>query len=685
MEKVGMKLKPFSSLNQETVVISIKFFVLIFTIGAVFFQDLALIFKDALQTETTSYILALPFLIAYLVYRKRKMIRAVITVDDPDQPKKIKHLPTIIGILISITAMFAYGYGSYTFASLECHILALPIFASGLILILFNKQTLRQLAFPIAFLVLLTPPPAEILYTLGSTLSLIGSEVSYNIVRLVSIPATLISEYGSPVIQITRSAGTTINFAVDIACSGIYSLIGFLIFAVFIAYIMRDKTWKKLTLFVIGFPVIYILNIIRITTILLIGYHYGEEIALQLFHLLGGWALIFLGTFLLLIITEKLLRAQIFTKQPQKCPGCNPKPNLNYNSCLTCGRILKPASFRLPKTNIIKMATIIISAILLISIQAPVFALVEGPAQIMTQTSEGEQGNIQLLPQIEGYTLDFVYRDTNFEEAAGQDASLLYIYQPIDRTKEIVWVTIEIGPRSSLHSWESCIISHQLRIGRTPEGTQLDNKEIQIQENPPIIARYFAFQWVETNETQVVLYWFGTSYFKTNETTYEQNHLKISLITYPDTPQEITDVETLIPFAAAIASHWQPIKTLSAITVFLSQNGVHFAAITSASAIGIIIIYYLETRKQRKLNTNTYQKLSTPCKQIIDAVLETQKSTAATLHAIAGTYKNKTGKNIEKEELFQRISEVERIGVIKSYVTSNQDEPIQIWKAEIFS
>lgn len=42
--------------------------------------------------------------------------------------------------------MLLYWHGSYTFTPLEYHILTLPIFAAGLTLILFNPQTLRQVA-----------------------------------------------------------------------------------------------------------------------------------------------------------------------------------------------------------------------------------------------------------------------------------------------------------------------------------------------------------------------------------------------------------------------------------------------------------------------------------------------------------------------------------------------------------
>jgi hypothetical protein len=63
MEKVGLRLKLFPSLTQNTLAIVAKAATLIFATGAIFFQDLALIFNDALQTETTSYILVVPFLL----------------------------------------------------------------------------------------------------------------------------------------------------------------------------------------------------------------------------------------------------------------------------------------------------------------------------------------------------------------------------------------------------------------------------------------------------------------------------------------------------------------------------------------------------------------------------------------------------------------------------------------------
>lgn len=266
-----------------------------------------------------------------------------------------------------------------------------------------------------------------------------------------------VSEYGNPTIMVVRPDKTVVPFTVDIACSGIYSLIGFIIFAAFIAYIARERPWKKAAILSIGFPLIVLLNITRITIILGIGYNYGEQLALQVFHFAGGWALLFLGTLTILLVSEKILKT---TRAPQPCQECDQEPDASSRDiCPECGKLLKHPQMRLRRTDMAKIATIGVALILLLYIQAPVFALTQGPAQILIQTPSGERGNTQILPQIQGYNLTFIYRNTDFEQEAKQDASLVYAYVP-NTNKEQVWATVEIASSTtSLHRWETCLIT----------------------------------------------------------------------------------------------------------------------------------------------------------------------------------------------------------------------------------
>jgi len=670
--------------NRYSLYLALKIATIVVTVLAIFHQDLIMVINDALQSDFMSYILAVPFIFAYLIYRKRKMLTAVIPIENKHQTKDIKYLPTIAGIILSATAVLLYWHGSYTFMPLEYHMLTLPIFVAGLLLILFNPQTLRQLAFPIAFLVFLVPPPSQILYGIGATLSVVSSEVSNVIVNALGIQSTIISEYGNPIIIITRPDGTPSHFTVGIACSGIYSLIGFIIFAAFIAYIIRDKPWKKLTLLFLGVPIIYLLNIIRITIILLIGYQFGEETALQTFHILGGWILIFIGTLLLLTISEKIFKTQIFSKPTKKCAECSPKPQLNQDFCLTCGRIVNPPSVAFKRSDIIKLAAIASAIILLISIQVPVFALTQGPPIVIVNTPSGQQISTSILPEIAGYNLYFSYRDKEFEEIAEQDMALVYSYVPIEQSNKPMYVVIEMAQtRSSLHPWEVCLITWPATHGYQPSVTQIDLKDIQLIQNPPIISRFFVFNYTATNQTQAVLYWFESAIFTANATS-QQKHVKISLITYPENPDDLPLMEQqMVTIGTAIASYWEPIKTWSQIALLLSQQGAYLALTISALLIPLAILYILQERKQRKANTAAYQKLPTQNKQIIDAVLETEKTTTPTLKAIATTYKNKTTQPIEEQKLLQKLSETEKIGIVKGYIANKHDNPTQIWKTQM--
>jgi exosortase len=676
----------FLEKHSSSIVLALKTLTILVATLMLFQQDLSIVFTDALQSEITNYMLVIPIIFVYAIYRKRKMLRTVVSLESQNQPKSVRHIPTIAGVILCAAAITLYWYGSYTFTPLEYHMASLPIFVAGLTLILFNPQTLRQLAFPIAILYFLTPPPSEILYAAGSTLSVISSEASHTIVKALGVPSTLSGEYGNPTITITRPDGSAIPFVVDIACSGIYSLMGFLIFATFIAYITRDKTWKKAAIFLIGLPLIYALNIIRITTILLIGYHYGEQLALQIFHLLGGWTLIFLGTLLLLTITEKAFKTNIFLKPPpiQPCPKCNPAENPKESFCPYCGRLLKYPKLNLKKRDIAKIATIALAVTLLLSIQAPVFALTEGPAQIIIQTPTGEQGNTQILPQMQGYKLEFVYRDKAFEERAKQDASLVYAYMPTDKTKDPIYVAIEIASTlSSLHRWEACLITWPQTHGYQPKVTQLELKDVQILQNPPIIARWFAFQYTKTNQTQAVLYWYETATFTTNNTP-QQKHVKISLIAYPKTPEEISSMENqLLPIAQAMANYWQPVKTWTQIALTISQNGQTLTAAT-LTLLAITIAYQkLQNRREKKSNIKLYDKLSEQHKQVIQAAQLASKKSEPTINAIASHYKMLTGRNINIEELTKKISEIENVGLIKKEINNYGDQPRLIWKTKL--
>jgi exosortase/archaeosortase family protein len=685
---VNFPSKSVPAWTQNNLALVLKASSLTVAVVALYIQDLRLIFMNALTDEATSYILIIPFLFAYLVYRKRRMLRAVTSDQGENRSGNTKYLDMIGGILLCTTAFLLYWYGSYTFTPLEYHVLTLPLFAAGLTLVIFGSHTLRQACFPIVFLALLIPLPSQVIYNFGSTLSVASSEASNRIVNLLGVHSTISSLSGTPAITITQANGTVLPpFAVDIACSGIYSLMGFFVFAAFVAFIVRDKLWRKAATFLVGFPLIYVFNIVRITSILLIGYQWGEQLALNVFHTLSGWVLIFIGTLILMLISEKLLRTQMFTKQQPKssCSTCNSDLlNVTESFCFTCGRMIRYPKTKLKKTVVAKIVTIGAIIILLISIQVPVFALTQGPAQVLIQTPTGQQGNSQIFPQLPNCTLQYLYRNTEFENFSGQELSLIYAYTPDNPEDSTIYVGFEMAHAPGhLHPWEFCLITHALDLGYQPSVDQLDLRDVQILQNPSIIARYFAFRDKSTDQIEVVLYWYENSIFEANGTSQEK-YVKISLIGYPDGTQNVTGMENkLLPFATAIANYWQPIKTWTQIAIFLSRNAFTLAEVTSIMLAATVVFYTFENLKQKRANAAAYEKLSSNDKNVIDSVAETEKTTNPTLQAIAKTFSGKTGQQMNEGDLLLRLSGTEKAGIIRGTIASVQDEPTYVWKTSI--
>ncbi|MEM2119190.1 MAG: exosortase/archaeosortase family protein, partial [Candidatus Bathyarchaeia archaeon] len=421
------------------------------------------------------------------------------------------------------------------------------------------------------------------------------------------------------------------------------------------------------------------LNILRITIILVLGYHYGDDLALQTFHSLGGWVLIFFGTLILLAISEKLLKTQIFSDKKGKCEHYDLKSSLG-TFCNKCGRILKTSEVKMHKTDAAKIGAILIVSVLLTTIQAPVFALTQAKPIIVVN----DQFSTEILPQISDYNLDFISREIDFEAKAKQDMSLIYLYTSYNQSKEPVKVTIEIASaKSSLHRWETCLITWPVAKGYQTKVSQIELKDFMLNENPPIIGRYFLFKYIDTNETQAVLYWYETATFTINSTS-QQKHVKISLIAYPEDANSLSNIENqLLNMATYVVGYWQPIKTWSQITMIISQNGATLAIVTAAVLAGTLTLFFFETRAQKKADLNAYQKLSKPNKQIVDAILETEKTTTPTLEAIAAAYQKITGKQTSKEQLLKNISKLEKTNTIRGYVANIRDEPLQAWKTTL--
>lgn len=662
----------------------LKIGVIAFAAFAGYFQDLSLIWADVLQYEGYSYILLIPVLITYLLYRKRRILAATILQEDKND-KNTRYLSTLAGFLMFLTAFLIYVFGSQTFSPIQYHLVSLPIFVAGLVLIFFSPATLRQAIFPIVFLAFITPPPVVFLNNVGSLLSVGSTEAANAITNLLGVSSWISIESGIPAINLIRPDYEPLLLVVDVACSGIYSLVGFGVFAAFFAYIVRDKTWKKLAIVTIGFPLVYFLNIVRITILVLIGYQWGAELALELFHLLGGWILVFLGTLFLLVIAEKVFKTQIFTRTKI---GAHKNPILNSDPKLSAilANPLKRPKKKIKIRSTAKIAVVIIVTLLVLYIQSPVFSLSRGPAPLLIETSSfGQQGNTELLPEVEDYNLRFMYRDTAFEDLSGQDFSLAFVYYPQMSDDPEVSVAVEVAESTiPLHNWEICLITWAIPKGEQPV-TSLDLRDIRIQNDPPIIGRYFAFEEQNQPQIQLVLYYFTSALFEIDNAT-QMKQVKLSFITYFDNPNDLSIMEEkLLSFAKTTVSYWEPLRKWNIITTAISQNALPMTVIAIAGLIGLLPLSWIQNRRRSITNASIYQKLHPQKQQIIDVIRESEKNNIPTFRSIIEDYRRKMDQTVDKDELLKNLVELEELGVLRRKIINDQDAPVYAWEMQFTS
>lgn len=658
----------------------------ILIILVVYERDLRLLANEALNNQVLSHILLAPFFACILLYLKKDIVKASIAIEKYQETSKTKYIDELLGITLCLIAFLIYWYGSRTFYPLQYHILSLPLFIMGIALILFNLKTLYALIFPILFLLFLTPPPMELIYAAGGFIANLETQTAYTILKTLGTPVTLSSKYGPPTITVTSlSTELPSAFTIDLPCSGIYTLIAFTMFSTFLITIINASNKSKILLFITGLIIFEFLNITRITTIVYIGYLFGEETAMTVFHLAAGLLLILIGMILTLLIAEKTLKIKILPKpqEAKPCPECKKALKNKETFCLNCGKFLNPFNKKVSSKTWAKLTSLLLGCLLItLVVNAPTYAIAEGPIKVTSNTSWKNATNV--LPKIENYTLKFLYRDAYYEKIARQDAALIYAYFPNAPSNSTVYVSINVANSiSNLHSWEVCLITWQTAQGRYPIVSVLDSKEIQLLENPPIVARYLTFNHPE-KYTQITLYWFEKATFNTG-ITVEQKYIRISLIILTNDQTDYKRHENKLLFIGrTIANHWQPLKIQSLISLGIPAIQLTLAACITFLTITITVQQLYQSRKKAR-NLKLFKGFaSKEDKLLLKTIINlTRSKRNIETRDILKALQSKTGKSPKLSDLIEKLNHFEEYGFIKKDIAFTDSYSKLVWKVLI--
>lgn len=167
----------------------------------------------------------------------------------------------------------------------------------GLVLLFLGKEFLKQLMFPISFLLFMIPLPLVAIANISFKLKIFAATISTVIVNKLGVPAI---REGS-VIKTMHS-----YLIVEDPCSGIRSLIALIALGALMAYFSNICKVKRAVLFASSVPIAIATNIIRIVALSLASEMYGAKFATGVFHNVMG-ILVFVFAFVGLVIVNKML------------------------------------------------------------------------------------------------------------------------------------------------------------------------------------------------------------------------------------------------------------------------------------------------------------------------------------------------------------------------------------------
>ena len=236
-----------------------------------------LVWQWANDEDYTHGFLILP-LAAYFVWEKRARLAAMVP------------SPSLAGaglLALGLLMLVVGTVGAELFVQRSSFIVVL----AGLVWLILGPAFLRELLFPIAFLVFMVPLPAIVMNAVAFPLQLFAAQSATFCMQTAGIP--VIREGNTIVLS-----NTTLE--VVEACSGIRSLQALLALGAVYGYFTQRTVWKRWALIVLSIPIAIAANAIRVAGTGFLAHFIGPEAAQGFYHSFAGW-MVFAVAFVLLL------------------------------------------------------------------------------------------------------------------------------------------------------------------------------------------------------------------------------------------------------------------------------------------------------------------------------------------------------------------------------------------------
>lgn len=264
-------------------------------LAALFLLPFTQFLTTAIQDPDQGHAPLLVGVLIYLLFSKKEAFDTA-----PTAPQILVGYITFISGLV----FFLLGnIGSITFIELGSII---PVVA-GLVLIFKGWRALKIIAFPLFFLIFLLPFPDSIIGAITSPMKLAVSWAS----------EWTLYELGYPVARsgVMFHIGQYKLFVAD-ACAGMHTLLSLeALGLLYLNLVKHNSAFRNITLALLIIPLSFTANVIRVITIALVTFYFGDEVGSGFVHGAVGMFLFIVALILIISVDTVLQKISSFIKK----------------------------------------------------------------------------------------------------------------------------------------------------------------------------------------------------------------------------------------------------------------------------------------------------------------------------------------------------------------------------------
>lgn len=247
--------------------------VIVLLFGIAYAESLEYLVTQWMEDDNFSHGFFVPVITATLIWWRRERIAAA------------RIVSSWWGLIPAALGLAFYVVGELATVYVLQH-LSLWLMIVGLVLAVAGPRAIREMAFPIGYLLTMIPPPQMLQQSLSSSLQLMSSALGVGFLQLIGVTAFRegnVIDLGPIQLQVVE------------ACSGLRYLIPLIALTLLSAYLFQNRLWKRVVLVASAIPLAVLLNGLRIGLIGVLVDQFGRRAAEGFMHAFEGWFLFVLS------------------------------------------------------------------------------------------------------------------------------------------------------------------------------------------------------------------------------------------------------------------------------------------------------------------------------------------------------------------------------------------------------